>query len=346
MSIVHVHDEWAPLEEVIVGRIDGARIPTPDAGLMATEYPELTSPDEVPSGPFPPQVMEETAEDLALLAEALEKLGVRVRRPERHDHARRFRSLDWETEGFANLCPRDVLLPVGETIIETPLCLRARQYETLSYRPLLMEYFQSGAGWFAAPRPRLLDSAYRHLGGEHYLLDESEPIFDAANVLRVGRDILYQVSCSGNHLGGRWLQRVLGPAYRVHVVDDLYDGTHLDSTLALVRPGLVFANPARVSRDNLPSIFRKWDVVYFSDVVDTGSVGHPISSVWLGLNFMMVNPRLAVVDRRQEPLIRELERRGVDVLPLVIRHSRTLGGGFHCMTLDVRRRGGLESYCD
>lgn len=322
MSIVHVHDEWTPLEEVIVGRIEG------------------------PSDPLPPRVMEETVEDLALLAAALEKLGVRVRRPERHDHARRFKSPDWETDGLANPCPRDVLLPVGETIIETPMVLRARQYETLSYRSLLMEYFESGARWIAAPRPRLLDSVYRSVDDGRLMLDESEPIFDAANVLRVGRDILYQVSCSGNHLGARWLQRVLGPAYRVHALDNLYDSTHIDSTFTLVRPGLVFANAARISRDNLPPMFRRWDVVYFEDVVDMGYVDRPISSVWVGMNFVMVNPHLAIVDRRQEPLIRELERRGVDVLPLLLRHSRTLGGGFHCVTLDVRRRGGLASYCD
>jgi glycine amidinotransferase len=62
------------------------------------------------------------------------------------------------------------------------------------------------------------------------------------------------------------------------------------------------------------------------------------------MNFIMVNPSLAVVNDRQRPLIRELERHGVEVLPLRMRHARNLSGGFHCVTLDVRRIGALEDY--
>ncbi|MFE1559104.1 hypothetical protein ACFW6V_29475, partial [Streptomyces sp. NPDC058734] len=51
-----------------------------------------------------------------------------------------------------------------------------------------------------------------------------------------------------------------------------------------------------------------------------------------------------VVDRRQTELIKLLEKHGTDVLPLQLTHSRTLGGGFHCATLDVRRTGSLETY--
>ncbi len=344
MSLVRVHNEWDPLEEVIVGRVEGARLPAPDRGLMAIEFPELRSMDEAPRGPFPRRVVEETAEDLARLVETLEGLGVRVRRPAVHDHERRFRGFDWESEGMSNYCPRDLLLPVGETIIETPMVLRARQHESLSYRHLLLEYLESGASWICAPRPRLLDSVYKDVGGAGLAVDESEPLFDAANILRVGRDLLYQVSDSGNRLGARWLQRVLGPDYRVHLVENLYAWTHIDSTLTLVRPGLLVANGERVSRENLPRLFRSWDVIYLDEVFDTGYVGYPSSSIWLGMNFFMVNPALAIVEERQDALVRALERWGVDVIRLPLRHGRTLGGGFHCVTLDVRRKGDLERY--
>jgi glycine amidinotransferase len=58
----------------------------------------------------------------------------------------------------------------------------------------------------------------------------------------------------------------------------------------------------------------------------------------------MINPALAVVNELQIPLIRELERHGVDVVPLPMRHARNLSGGFHCVSLDVRRTGTLEDY--
>ena len=62
------------------------------------------------------------------------------------------------------------------------------------------------------------------------------------------------------------------------------------------------------------------------------------------MNILMVNPNLAIVDKKQAKLIRVLEKSKIDVIPLQLRHSRTLGGGFHCVTLDIKRKGGLEDY--
>jgi N-dimethylarginine dimethylaminohydrolase len=347
MGVVHAFNEWDPLEEVIVGRVDGARIPRADRGLHALEFSDLPDMMQIPSGPFCERVLDQTAEDLDILASELARLGVVVRRPAAHDHERVFRTPDWESDGLFNYCPRDSLLIIGDTIIEAPMVLRARQYENLAYRSLLRDYLMRGARWISAPRPRLLDSVYRKSEGFEIAIDESEPLFDAANVARCGRDLFYLVSDSGNHLGARWLRQTVGPEYRVHAFDRLRNTMHIDTTIVLVRPGLVFVPAPYVTRDNLPTLLQGWDVVYIDDLVDhTGCRCPQLSSKWVGLNLFMVNPSLAVVDRRQHVLIAELERRGVDVLPLELRHARTLGGGFHCVTLDVRRRGTLESYCE
>ena len=344
--VVHSHNEWDPLEEVIVGIVDNARLPRPDPGFHALEFADLTDAGDIPSGPFSTRVREETAEDLDALANALTGLGVVVRRPEPMDHARVFASPDWESDGFFNYCPRDTLLVLGDTIIETPMVLRARQHENLAYRTLLREYFDAGARWLSAPKPRLLDSVYRMPQGFDIAIDESEPLFDAANVARCGRDLFYLVSDSGNRTGARWLASTMGPEYRVHLCERLRNTIHIDTTLVPVKPGLVLVPAPYVTPDNLPAPLRSWDVVYVEDMVDVPSTERQASSKWLGLNLLMVNPTLAIVDRHQEGLRRELERRGVDTLPLELRHGRVLGGGFHCVTLDVRRRGTLESYCD
>ena len=57
-----------------------------------------------------------------------------------------------------------------------------------------------------------------------------------------------------------------------------------------------------------------------------------------------IDPDTVVVDSDQTQLIALLERKGLNVAPVKLRHSRMLGGGFHCVTLDVRRRGSMESY--
>ena len=70
-----------------------------------------------------------------------------------------------------------------------------------------------------------------------------EPAFDAANVLRLGQDLVYLVSATGNELGGQWLQTILGETFRVHFLEDVYYGSHIDSTFVALRPGLVLVQP-------------------------------------------------------------------------------------------------------
>ena len=38
------------------------------------------------------------------------------------------------------------------------------------------------------------------------------------------------------------------------------------------------------------------------------------------------------------------EELGIECIPVDISHALSLGGGFHCWTADVRRRGTLETY--
>lgn len=111
----------------------------------------------------------------------------------------------------------------------------------------------------------------------------------------------------------------------MHPCEGLYASTHVDSTIVPLRPGLVLVNPARVNDDNMPAFLRGWDRVVCPELVDTGFVGdHPRSSVWIGMNFLVVAPGKAIVDKRQSELIRELERHGVEVIPAQLTHSPEL----------------------
>lgn len=348
MSLVDVHNEWDPLEEMIVGIPDAAQVPTPGIDLFAIEYREhYSDPAEIPSGPYHAQVIEETREDLEALVDVLEGLGIVVRRPRAIDVSRVFASPFWSSDGEFNYCPRDLLLAIGDTIIETPMPLRSRYFETLAYKDLLIEYFDSGARWISAPKPRLTDETYETDPENGLPVANHEPLFDAANVLRAGRDILYLVSCTGNEKGRIWLQRTLGSEYRVHALRGIYDGTHIDTTITLLRPGLVMLNSSRISEEAIPEVFRNWEVVWCPEMIDTGyheSWSFPRASIWSGMNFFMVNPSLAVVNGFQKPLIDLLAKHRIETIPLSLRHCLTLSGGLHCVTLDVRRRGKLEDY--
>lgn len=345
MSLVDVHNEWDPLEEIIVGTMAGARVPRPDHGLFTVSYQEWGAPENIPSGPYPAEVAEQTEIELEQLCDQLGQLGVKVRRPDPFDHAATIATPDWQTDTHYDYCPRDAFLAIGDTLIETPMVLRSRFLESLSYKDLFLEYFRSGAKWISAPKPRLADEIYDRSAPAGQRLRDLEPAFDAANILRFGTDILYLVSDSGNELGWQWLQSTLGERYTVHPCRGMYAATHVDSTIVPLRPGLVLTNPARVNDRNMPGFLRSWDRIECPELQDMGYIGqHPYASVWIGMNLLVVRPGLVIADRRQPDLIRRLEQHGIDVIPMQLTHSRTLGGGFHCVTLDVRRTGRLETY--
>lgn len=342
--LVNVYNEWDPLEEVIVGTARGAQVPIGDKGLFSIRYSDYENVDTIPSGPHSPQIIEEAEDDLEKFIEIIKKAGVVVRRPAPTDQTKEFGTPDWKSDGMYNFCPRDIMIAFDDMIIETPMSLRSRLFETFAYKDILVEYLKSGAKWISAPKPRLLDSIYNNSDQSQSAIREYEPVFDAANCLRIGYDIIYLVSDTGNELGALWLQTLLGSKFRVHPCKNLYASTHIDTTLTLLRPGLVLVNPSRVNKDNLPKIFKKWKVLLAPEPIDVGYTGVAYGSAWISLNLFMLSPYIAVVEKSQKSLIKMLEDNGIDCIPLQWRHGRTLGGGFHCVTLDVRRRGKLEDY--
>ena len=158
------------------------------------------------------------------------------------------------------------------------------------------------------------------------------------------------MSRSGNEAGLRWLQstlRLLGDV-RVHPLRGLYHGTHMDSTICFLRPGLVLLNPERIRPDTVPEALRGWDVIWCPPIEEPVPpvLPHTLSTPWVGMNLLMINPEMAVVDQNQPNLIRLLEAKGITVVPRRLRHSRVLGGGFHCVTLDTVRDGGPDAYLE
>jgi len=349
-SAVWSCNEWDPLEEVIVGNPLNARFPYADRSTQVAEYPDRPISD-IPRGPFPQWVIDETEEDLNEFAATLESFGVKVRRPDTWPHEATFSTINWESQGYYNYCPRDVMMILGDKIIETPNVIRSRAQETYSYRTLLMEYMRTGAKWISAPKPMLLDSLFDGVDMEKPTPRNDEPAFDAANVLRFGEDLIYLVSATGNELGGHWLRSILEDRYRIHFLKDVYYGSHIDSTLVALRPGLVLANPSRLNDETLPAILKQWKVIYSppmenTDRYEADYLSMCIGSDWIDMNAFSISPDVVVVDRNQPTLMKTLEKEGLDVIPLKLRHSKLLGGGPHCVTLDVRRRGKLERYFD
>jgi len=297
--------------------------------------------------PFPPEQIAAAERDLDELVHILEGEGVTVRRPDPADFAKPFSTPHWNSPGglYAAM-PRDILLVVGDLIIESPMAWRSRYFEIHSYRRLLREYFERGARWIAAPRPQLRDDFYDpdyDPAGRHgFVTREEEPTFDAADFLRFGRDLIVQRSHVTNRLGIEWVRRALGSAYRVHELtfNDPHP-MHIDATLLPLAPGKLLIHPERVPE--LPPLFRGWDVLTAPRprIPDA----HPLymTSKWINMNVLSLDTERVVVERSDEPMIRALRGFGMKPIPCNFLNFNTFGGSFHCATADIRRRGELTT---
>jgi N-dimethylarginine dimethylaminohydrolase len=329
-------NEYDTLKTCVVGDATGARFPVLDEIFNYNQDVTAWKETPLPQGPFPQHIIDEANEDLEDLCLALRNFGVKVHRPKDLDHGHIVKTHEWETDGMYNYCPRDVLTVIDDLVIEAPMTYRSRQMESNAFWKIKQSAIADDARWISAPRPRLLTH-------ENYIVDgnveltEKEPIFDAANILRHNDDILYLVSNTGNRLGARWLQNILGKQYRVHLVDNLYSYAHIDSTISVLRDGLVLLNSSRVNDYNCPELFKKWDKIYVDDVVPQSFYQYPYASKWIAMNVLSLDPDTVIVDKNQRDLIKKLESQSMTVIPLELRHSRTLGGGFHCVTLDLLR---------
>jgi len=88
---------------------------------------------------------------------------------------------------------------------------------------------------------------------------------------------------------------------------------------------------------NCPKVFDGWEKLWVTDVVTQDFYEYPYASKWVGMNMLSVDENTVIIDAAQTQLIKDLESCGITSIPLTLRHSRTLGGSFHCVTLDLIR---------
>ena len=307
MSKIFSQNEWDTLREVVVGTADYANWPENDIDFNKS-VSDIRSWKETKFnfGPVKQEIVDRANASLNEFTRVLEDLGVVVHRPLHRNYV--------ELNQFYGYCPRDTVLVVGDKIICTPTKYLTRRYEWETMTHV----------WNGNPVTHC---------------DNPDALFDAANVCRLNDTLLYLVSETGNLAGARWLQDYLGSQYRVYPITNLYSGVHIDSTIIPIREGLVLLNAGRVTEENMPDPLRSWDKIWIkeNDLALQTFDHYPYASNWIGLNFLMVNPQLAIVDPKQEIIRKKLSEHGVESIGVDLTESRTLGGGHHCVTLDTLR---------
>jgi glycine amidinotransferase len=352
---VNSHNEWDPLEEVIVGRLEGAAIPSHHVTVSAAIPERSEKFFRLAAGfRYPRWMVKRAQRELDEFVHILEAEGVVVRRPDPMRFSARYRVPGWSSRGYCVACPRDGFLVVGDEILETPMSWRSRYFEGFAYRRLFKEYFQRGARWTAAPRPELADALYdpgyrRPRKGEpvRHVITEWEPVFDAADFVRCGRDLFGTRSNTTNAAGMEWLRRHLGPTYRIHEIESRCPNPmHIDSSFVPLAPGKVLVNPDYIDVTRLPPILKSWDILVAPppDPIRTLTNRFSSCSSWTSINVLMLDDKRVIVEGSQPTLTAALRDWGFTPIACSFLHYWPFGGSFHCATLDIRRRGSLQSY--
>jgi len=311
-------NEWGQLKKVIVGIADNAKIPKLDKSLRTVNYADIKNINSIKYGPYPKQVIDEANEDLETFCDFLKSEKIEVVRP-----------ID-NNPNYYNYCPRDSLLTYQDKSIVAPMPIKARYQEWKAYEHhlnniinLSQEHSEDLYNLDCIGNPNIL------------ALNETEPAFDAANILKSNDTLLYLVSNSGNEKGVELLKEY----FNVKIIKDVYSYMHLDSTIAFLKEGLLLLNPSRIKdKKILPEPFNKWDAIYAPDPVDIGYYeDYCNSSKWVSMNLFSINSNLVVLEEHQHDLRKELEKYNIECAMLPMRHARTLGGCFHCVTLDLIR---------
>jgi len=285
------------------------------------------------------QLTEITQQDLSAIQKVLETFGITVQRP----HYNRIE--DFLKDGNLikpEICPRDNFIVVGNQLLCTPDSVTA-------WQPILEQYRTD-------PRSTVSFGADKN-------------VFNGANVVRVGRDIIIDQDVH------EWDRRFDWPEYRIHLERN---GGHMDGCFAVLKPGLILANHYY---DGYEKSFPGWEIIYldnptygaapstgykqpypvynskfFDTTVGTNRMfnNHIVKHAqdWVGnytetyfeLNCLVINEKNVVMLAHNEQLANTLAQHDITVHWVPFRTRSFWDGAMHCLTVDIRRRSTIEDF--
>lgn len=380
MIKVNAWTQWGALKTVVVGRADKACFQEEEPAFKGRINNKIIAKElDWPIGPKKQSVIDKANEQLDHLSNIFKGLGINVLRPTPIDFNKKITTPEWSIDHmFCCVCPRDVMITIGNIILEATLSRRGRFFEYLPYRPIMNQLWDldSSMKWKAAPKPTMNDSMYRadywdkfkdlpqkspdeqkaFLNEYYYILGESEIAFDAADITRCGRDIFVQYSMTTNLKAIEWLKRELEGHVRVHMLHfpTAIEPIHIDTTFVPLRPprngkpGIILTNPERSLRKEDEKIFvdNNWKLV---DVPSPNAINYPMpsfceSSKWLSMNLLSIDEETLVIEENEKELHLFLEDLGFNLIKIPFRYVYEFGGSIHCSTWDIERNDGPEEF--
>lgn len=294
----HIPNEWAPLRRVVVGhgRSMGAP-PTMETAI------DPTSKHHISAGTFPAQDLVER--QLDQLAEALEREGVTVLRPENLD-------------GVEQVFTRDVGMVIDGTLIRSRT-IDERSHEWAGIEPLL-----GAKDWIEVPSDTHLE------GGDVIVLDDALVVGVTRHAPWLDLQVVRSLPSALPFLEGLFPHReVIGIELHKDDADPLISALHLDCAYMPLATGEALICPeAFVHEDQLNTLMKR----------HSGSIEIDRSeAAQLQTNLLHIDPRTMLIDPRFERVGRALSAKGYRLVECPMDLVGRMGGLFRCTTLPLHR---------
>ena len=295
--------------------------------------------------------------------------SIEIIKSDEYNHNRSIKTPNWSlTNTNENSCPRDTFSILGNTILEAPMSWRCRYFESQVYYNQLLKIWKTDKSckWIQPPKTPMNDNLYnlnypiydidnqrQNYANNHiYMLNNNaEPVFDAADIIRCGKDLFVQNGFTTNKNGIEWINRQFNNEFRIHetFLENNITPTHLDAELTILRPGLMMTCPEKPIENNLLNKIKNeendWELFEAPYPVNNKMQDGCYSSKWLNMNILSIDENTVIVEKKEKPLIDILENTyGFQVIPIDFFDAYMFGGGFHCQTLDLYRDGTQKSY--
>ena len=324
MTTLGSHSEYGKLREVIVGSARDLTLP-PFGEDLSHYNDELRSVLRA-TGNQPlsvaehfPKRWEETHRQIEGIAGLYEANGIRVHR------LRPYRSqektyLDFLQQGYSQLYPADPVFMVGRHFMEINIRRAYRRKEVFPIRDIVLPMIERDPQMHHVAMPSAQPWSPSGAG--------PGPFLEGGDILIMGRDLLVGMGnlCS-NLAGFEWLTRYLEPyGYTTHPMPIAGDILHALGVICLLREGLAMACLSALA-DGLPPPLKGWEVI---ELTREEMQGHATVGVSLDEKRYLMDPRHGRV-------MDELDRRGIEPLPVPCDAIGYWGGAIRCITLPLAR---------
>lgn len=358
------YTEFWRLKEVIVWNVQNYNLKKLDITFKVAYWENLKNShfwDFVDYQVDAQKILERT-EDLDNFAKILEENWVKVRRPDELSDFKSFKTpnFSWFLTPVSN--PRDKVFIYWNKIIETPALCRKRYFENqLLYKMFLDLFNNYWYVWLSAPYPPLKTENFDELfwlderDYENFEKNNYDIAFDAAHILKIWKDLLFNISSYNHELWADWLQKILWEEVIVHKVYKL-DDTHIDGKISVLRPWTFLVNNSLLQKDiksYLPEKFHNWEIIYtadyrtypedFRDREDLNFI-ELCSLRWADTNVLSIDENTVCVIEDAVNTIKVLEEKWFKVIPVKMRHCELFWGWLHCSTLDIDRDDEFKDY--